>query len=122
MDGDQTAKTFEQGANSAMKGGSDLAEGVHESTKQIVSPSFLQLFQLPRPHQHPTRINTLNFRTNTLLLLQQPAAGDKTTGAGTSVFSKDGAVGSMFNGQSMTNTLPIRQFSKVEGGSAYYSL
>ncbi|MCJ1308554.1 hypothetical protein MMC25_002207 [Agyrium rufum] len=61
MDGDQTAKTMEQGANSAMKGGQDLTEGIHESTKQI------------------------------------PAAGDKTTGTGTSMFSKDGAVGSMFN-------------------------
>lgn len=28
----------------------------------------------------------------------QPAAGEKTTGTGTSMFSKDGAVGSMFNG------------------------
>ncbi len=27
----------------------------------------------------------------------QPAAGTKTSGTGTSVFSKDGAVGSMFN-------------------------
>lgn len=36
----------------------------------------------------------------------QPAAGDKTTGAGTSVFSKDGAVGSMFNG-----TYPLRHYS-----------
>ena len=29
----------------------------------------------------------------------QPAAGDKTQGTGTSIFSKDGAVGSMFNGE-----------------------
>ena len=28
----------------------------------------------------------------------QPAAGEKTTGTGTSMFSKDGALGSMFNG------------------------
>ena len=28
----------------------------------------------------------------------KPAAGEKTTGTGTSIFSKDGAVGSMFNG------------------------
>ena len=28
----------------------------------------------------------------------KPAAGEKTTGTGTSMFSKDGAVGSMFNG------------------------
>lgn len=28
----------------------------------------------------------------------QPAAGEKTTGTGTSMFSKDGPLGSMFNG------------------------
>ena len=42
MDGDQTAKTFEQGANSALKE-SDLSQGVHESVKQIVSHSPLHI-------------------------------------------------------------------------------
>ena len=36
MDGDHSAKTMEQGANSAMKGGTDLSEGIHESVNQIV--------------------------------------------------------------------------------------
>ena len=35
MDGDQTAKTFEQGANSAMKD-TEMSSGVHESVNQIV--------------------------------------------------------------------------------------
>ncbi|KAL8906828.1 MAG: hypothetical protein Q9171_006108 [Xanthocarpia ochracea] len=60
MDGDTTAKTFEQGANSAQKD-QELTSGIHESVNQI------------------------------------PAAGDKTQGTGTSMFSKDGAVGKMFN-------------------------
>lgn len=60
MDGDHTAKSFEQGANSAVKE-NELSSGIHESVKQT------------------------------------PAAGEKTTGTGTSVFSKDGAVGKMFN-------------------------
>lgn len=30
--------------------------------------------------------------------MEQPSVGDKTTGTGTSVFSKDGAIGSMFKG------------------------
>ncbi|KAL9631321.1 MAG: hypothetical protein Q9164_005961 [Protoblastenia rupestris] len=60
MDGDNTAKTFEQGANSAIKE-TDMSSGVHESVNQI------------------------------------PAAGEKTQGAGTSAFSKDGAIGKMFN-------------------------
>ncbi|MCJ1476112.1 hypothetical protein MMC13_004777 [Lambiella insularis] len=37
MDGDHSAKTMEQGANSAMKGGQDLTEGIHESVKQTPS-------------------------------------------------------------------------------------
>ena len=35
MDGDHTAKTFEQGANSALKE-NELASGIHESVKQTV--------------------------------------------------------------------------------------
>ena len=38
MDGDDTAKTFEQGANSALKE-NELSTGIHESFKQTVSRS-----------------------------------------------------------------------------------
>ena len=34
-----------------------------------------------------------------MLILVQPAAGEKTQGTGTSIFDKQGAVGSMFNGK-----------------------
>lgn len=82
MDGDHSAKTFEQGANSAMKD-QELTSGVHESVNQIVSHTY-------------SPIKSSN--TDEL----QPAAGDKTQGTGTSMFSKDGAVGKMFNGMSNT--------------------
>ena len=35
MDGDNTAKTFEQGANSALKE-NELSSGIHESVNQTV--------------------------------------------------------------------------------------
>lgn len=35
-----------------------------------------------------------------LLICIQPAEGEKTGGTGTSIFDKQGAVGSMFNGKS----------------------
>ena len=59
MDGDQTAKTFEQGANSVTKGGTDLAEGIHESVNQIVrfSPSPQPL---SRSLLSPTHTNYLS--------------------------------------------------------------
>ncbi|MCJ1369353.1 hypothetical protein MMC20_000564 [Loxospora ochrophaea] len=69
MDGDHSAKTMEQGANSAMKD-QEFTSGVHESINQI------------------------------------PSAGEKTTGTGTSMFSKDGAVGSMFNGTFLLSSHP----------------
>ncbi|KAL8933603.1 MAG: hypothetical protein Q9211_005690 [Gyalolechia sp. 1 TL-2023] len=78
MDGDNTAKTFEQGANSAMKD-QELTSGVHESVHQIV------------------RIIKISTEMLQQADLEQPAAGDKTQGTGTSMFSKDGAVGKMFN-------------------------
>ncbi|CAF9907723.1 MAG: hypothetical protein ALECFALPRED_003787 [Alectoria fallacina] len=59
MDGDSTAKSFEQGANSAVRE-NEMSSGIHESVKQTAS--------------------------------------EKTTGTGTSMFSKDGTLGSMFNG------------------------
>lgn len=81
MDGDHTAKSFEQGANSALKE-NEMSTGIHESVKQIVSGS------------------ESSFASTDRLMFDgmQPAAGDKTTGTGTSMFSKDGALGSMFNG------------------------
>ena len=81
MDGDNTAKSFEQGANSALKE-NEMSSGIHESVKQTVSDSEASLAS-----------------TDVLILGElQPAAGEKTTGTGTSMFSKDGALGSMFNG------------------------
>ena len=43
MDGDHSAKSFEYGANSAMKGGYDMTEGIHESVNQTVWPPALSL-------------------------------------------------------------------------------
>lgn len=40
MDGDQSAKTFEQGANSAMRD-TEGTSGIHETVKQTVSLSVL---------------------------------------------------------------------------------
>ena len=37
MDGDHSAKSMEAGANSAMKGGTDMVDGIHESVNQTVS-------------------------------------------------------------------------------------
>ena len=37
MDGDNTAKTFEQGANSAVRE-NEMTSGLHESVKQTVGP------------------------------------------------------------------------------------
>ncbi|KAI4153978.1 MAG: hypothetical protein LQ340_001955 [Diploschistes diacapsis] len=63
MDGDNTAKTFDAGANSATKGGVDFTDSIHEGAHQ------------------------------------GQAAGDKTTGHGTSVFDKQGAIGKHFTEQ-----------------------
>ena len=46
MDGDHTAKTFEQGANSAMKD-QEMTGGVHESVNQIVSHRLPYVVPLP---------------------------------------------------------------------------
>ena len=43
MDGDSSAKTMEQGANSAMKD-QDFTSGIHESTNQIV-----RIFPVQKP-------------------------------------------------------------------------
>ena len=72
---------MEAGANSAMKGGTDMVDGIHESVNQTVS--------LPSCPQH------LELQLTRSL---QPAAGEKMTGHGQSIFDKSGAVGSMFNG------------------------
>ena len=42
MDGDSTAKSFEQGANSAVKE-NEMSSGIHESVKQTVSTSIPSL-------------------------------------------------------------------------------
>ena len=86
MDGDHSAKTMEQGANSATNG-QDLTSGLHEGVKQVVrSPSLLTVYYID------------------LVSGIQPGVGDKTQGAGMSMFSKDGAVGSMFNGTSLASS------------------
>lgn len=36
MDGDETAKTFDAGANSAKVAGVDLTDGIHEAAHQTV--------------------------------------------------------------------------------------
>ena len=87
MDGDHAAKSMEQGANSAMKD-QELTSGIHESVNQIVS-SWSDSICLPQAY------------------MKKPGAGEKTQGTGTSMFSKDGAVGKMFNGK------PVSTFSTV---------
>lgn len=42
MDGDHTAKTFEQGANSALKD-QEMTSGIHESVNQVVSRGLVIL-------------------------------------------------------------------------------
>ena len=59
MDGDQSAKTMEQGANSAMKDDS-MASGIHESVKQTVRPpshSLLSQISLTHPAARNRRQN-----------------------------------------------------------------
>jgi len=60
MDGDRTAKTLDQGINSATNA-TDMVDGIHESAHQSAP------------------------------------AGEKTTGTGTSMFDKTGAIGKHFN-------------------------
>lgn len=88
MDGDNSAKAMEQGANSAMKD-QDLTSGIHESTKQIV------------------RLSSIGSTFRLQLTISKPAAGEKTTGTGTSMFDKDGAIGSMFKCITLTLLLPL---------------
>ncbi|KAK2629742.1 hypothetical protein QTJ16_000562 [Diplocarpon rosae] len=59
MDGDASAKTFDSGANSAIRN-TEGSDSIHESSHQTAP------------------------------------VGEKTQGTGTSVFSKDGAIGSQF--------------------------
>ena len=96
MDGDHTAKSFEQGANSAIKE-NELTSGIHESVNQTVRCSDQYIFL-------PTRLTLVQI---------QPAAGEKTTGTGTSVFSKDGAVGSMFNGKTLLPPIESEALDEV---------
>lgn len=96
MDGDHSAKTMEQGANSAMKD-DGMASGIHESTKQTVRPPNSKSNSNSNPYPNP-HSNLKPLHPLPPLRHPQPSAGDKTTGGGTSMFSKDGALGSMFNG------------------------
>lgn len=45
MDGDHTAKSFEQGANSALKD-TEMSSGIHESVKQTVRGSESSLVSI----------------------------------------------------------------------------
>ncbi len=84
MDGDHSAKSMEQGANSATKGAQDLTEGLHESVKQTVRLDSVYT------------ISALPIGMMLTVVVVQPAQGDKMTGHGTSIFSKEGAVGKQF--------------------------
>ena len=93
MDGDQSAKTFEQGANSALKE-NEMTSGIHESVKQTVSLKI-----------------SLTGRLS--LIRTKPAQGEKTTGGGASIFDKTGAVGKQFTGTPKSILLPslsLRRF------------
>lgn len=80
MDGDHSAKTMDQGASAATKT-QDLADGIHEDAKATgVLP--------PSPSSFLKAI--ANF--------VQTGAGEKMTGQGTSILSKDGAIGGAFQG------------------------
>ncbi|MCJ1293651.1 hypothetical protein MMC34_005206 [Xylographa carneopallida] len=105
MDGDHSAKTMEAGANSAMKGGTDMVDGIHESVNQTVSLGS-------RP-PHLAIASDASW---------QPAAGEKMTGHGQSVFDKSGAIGSMFNGISVpiippSTSLNIRPDTQTADGA-----
>ena len=87
MDGDQTAKTFEQGANSALKE-NELTSGIHESVKQTVSTETC--------HRDP------------IANCVKPSEGEKTQGGGTSLFDKSGALGKQFTGTHTFSRLYLR--------------
>lgn len=89
MDGDSSAKTFEQGANSALKE-TEMSSGIHESVNQIVCLPTLTIHNGLLPSLPSDR--------------KQPSVGDKTNGTGPSVFSKDGPVGSLFQGEPLPPT------------------
>lgn len=79
MDGDHSAKTMDKGASAATKT-QDLADGIHEDAKPtgVLSSSASLLRAL----------------ANSV----QTGAGEKMTGQGTSMLSKDGAIGGAFQG------------------------
>ena len=99
MDGDNTAKTFDAGANSATKGGAEFTDSIHEGAHQAVcplySPSIPPLVPFPLPPL-PTKLTIF---TSFL----QSAAGDKATGHGSSIFDKSGALGKQFTGMFTTS-------------------
>ncbi len=86
MDGDQSAKTLDRGANLAIND-QDFTSGIHESGNKMVSshlPLVLYGFFISFPHPR------------WILITVQAPAGEKTTGTGEPAFSKDGAIGSAF--------------------------
>ncbi|KAG0645433.1 hypothetical protein D0Z07_8688 [Hyphodiscus hymeniophilus] len=80
MDGDATAKTLDRGANSAIRN-TEGSDSIHESSHQAVRSALPHTSNVLCP-EHADSFQT--------------ALGEKTQGTGTSAFSKDGAIGSMF--------------------------
>ena len=83
MDGDTSAKSMDQGANAANKGGADFTEGIHEAAHQAVcfSTAFFD-------GVHGALADWI---------IVQTAAGEKTAGTGgQSMFDKGGAIGKQF--------------------------
>jgi hypothetical protein len=105
MDGDTTAKTMDQNANSTMKN-AEISTGIHELNYQAVnSPSepargsFIDLMRICRiqlerkqasAHRFSTKVGLLGSSSRPMELL---AAGEKVGGP----FASDGAIGKNFN-------------------------
>lgn len=89
-DGDHTAKGLDQGANVATNA-QDMTEGIHEDVSHgVCSSKARQEYSADR---------------------RKTGAGEKETGQGTSIFSKDGAIGKQF-----TATGNIGQVGEKVGG------
>ncbi|MCJ1352882.1 MAG: hypothetical protein MMC33_002866 [Icmadophila ericetorum] len=89
MDADNTAKTMEQGANSAMKGGTDLTEGIHESVNQI-----------PAVGEKTTGTGNSMFDANQGSIGKQFNADGAVGGTAQKIggpFDKEGMIGKHFN-------------------------
>jgi len=80
MDGDSTAKTMDQGANSVIRN-VDGSDSIHEASHQAVRSTVSVL-----PH----------WSVISDAYTKQNAVGEKTQGTGTSAFHKDGPIGKQF--------------------------